>query len=50
MREWVAREDWSFEPGPWRPRRAHLREDLLDLFEAATGMRIGEYKNYRLLR
>ncbi len=50
MREWVAREDWAFEPRPARLRRGHLREDLLDLVEAATGMRIGEYRNYRLVR
>jgi hypothetical protein len=46
MREWVEREDWPFEPRPRRLRRGHLREDLLDLFEAATGVRIGEYRNY----
>ncbi len=50
MREWVAREDWAFEPRPQRLRRGHLREDLLDLVEAATGVRIGEYKNYELVR
>ena len=50
MREWVAREDWAFEPRSRRLRRGHLREDLLDLVEAATGMRVGEYKNYRLAR
>lgn len=50
MRDWVAREDWPFEPRPARLRRAHLREDLLDLFEAATGVRVGEYRNYELVR
>jgi hypothetical protein len=50
MREWVAREDWAFDPRPDRLRRGHLREDLLDLFEEATGLRIGEYKNYDLVR
>jgi hypothetical protein len=50
MREWVAGVDWSFEPCPRRLRPGHLREDLLDLVEAATGVRIGEYKNYQLVR
>ncbi len=50
MREWVAREDWAFEPRPRWLRRGHLREDLLDLVEAATGLRIGEYRNYRLVK
>ncbi|HET9595523.1 MAG TPA: hypothetical protein VFP65_08075 [Anaeromyxobacteraceae bacterium] len=50
MREWVAREDWAFTPRPRRLRAGHLREDLLDLFEAATGVRIGEYRNYEIVR
>jgi hypothetical protein len=50
MREWVEREDWAFEPRPRRLRAGHVREDLLDLFEAATGVRLGEYKNYQLVR
>jgi hypothetical protein len=50
MREWVAREDWPFEPRPRRLRRGHVREDLLDLLEAVTGVRLGEYRNYELLR
>ena len=49
MREWVAREDWPFEAHPRHLRPGHLREDLLDLFEAATGVRIGEYRNYELV-
>lgn len=50
MRDWIARQDWAFEPRPARIRRGHLREDLLDLFEAATGVRLGEYRNYELVR
>jgi hypothetical protein len=50
MQAWIAREDWAFEPRPSRLRARHLREDLLDLFEAATGVRLGEYKNYELVR
>jgi hypothetical protein len=50
MGEWLAREDWPFEPRPRRLRAGHLREDLLDLFEAATGVRLGEYRNYERVR
>jgi hypothetical protein len=45
----VASEDWVFEPRSRRIRPGHLREDLLDLFEAATGVRIGEYRNFELV-
>ena len=31
-------------------RPGHLREDLLDLFEAGTGIRIGEYRNFERIR
>ncbi len=48
-RPWVAARDWPFEPSPRLLRRRHLREDLLDLFEAATGVRVGEYRNYELV-
>ncbi len=50
MRPWIAREDWAFEPRPAWLRAGHLREDALDLLEAATGVRVGEYRNYELLR
>lgn len=50
MRELVERADWPFEPRPRWLRLSNLREDLLDLFELATGIRIGEYRNYRRLR
>jgi hypothetical protein len=50
MAEWVAREDWEFNPRPRLLRAGHLREDLLDLFERATGIRVGEYRNYELVR
>jgi hypothetical protein len=50
MRAFVARQDWAFTPRPRRLRRGHVREDLLDLFEAATGVRLGEYRNYELVR
>jgi hypothetical protein len=50
MRPWVAQADWPFEPRPRLLRAGHLREDLLDLLEAATGLRLGEYRNYEMLR
>ncbi len=50
MRAWIAREDWVFTPRPRRIRLRHLREDVLDLFEGATGIRLGEYRNYELVR
>ncbi len=50
MRPFVEKADWPFAPRPRRLRLGHLREDLLDLFEAATGVRVGEYRNYELVR
>jgi hypothetical protein len=50
MRELVARSDWPFAPRRrWPLRPGHLRHDLLDLVERATGLRVGEYRNYQLL-
>ncbi|HEY7723857.1 MAG TPA: hypothetical protein VH880_00885 [Anaeromyxobacteraceae bacterium] len=49
MREWVERADWPFEPRPRWLRPGSLRTDLLDLLELATGIRVGEYRNYELL-
>jgi hypothetical protein len=46
----VAAEDWAFEPRRRLLRPGHLREDLLDLLEAGTGIRIGEYRNFELVR
>ncbi len=52
MRAFVAENDWPFEARPKLLRTNsldNLREDLLDLFEAGTGIRLGEYRNYRLV-
>jgi hypothetical protein len=46
----VAAEDWVFEPRRRLVRPGHLREDLLDLLESGIGIRIGEYRNYELVR
>ncbi|HZZ86477.1 MAG TPA: hypothetical protein VFE30_18245 [Anaeromyxobacteraceae bacterium] len=53
MCEFVAENDWAFAARPRLVRfngLDNLREDLLDLFEANTGVRIGEYKNYQLVK
>ncbi|HUK66395.1 MAG TPA: hypothetical protein VLV17_06165 [Anaeromyxobacteraceae bacterium] len=50
MQSWVEEGDLLFEPRLRRVRMRNLREDLLDLFEEATGVRLGEYRNYELLR
>lgn len=50
MREMVEAADWPYQPRPRWLRLSHLREDLLDLFELATGVRIGEYRNFERLR
>ena len=50
MRERVDRLDWPYQARRRWLRRGHLRVDLLDLFESATGVRIGEYKNFKLVR
>jgi hypothetical protein len=50
IRDLVTRNDWPFEPRRRFVRRGHVRVDLLDLLEDATGIRIGEYKNYDLIR
>ncbi|MFH1807728.1 MAG: glycosyltransferase family 2 protein [Pseudomonadota bacterium] len=50
MHDWIAARDWPFSPRPRSLRWRHLREDLLDLAEVATGHRFFEYRNYRLLR
>jgi hypothetical protein len=50
LRHFFEAADWPFSPRPRRLRLGKLREDLLDLFEAATGLRIGEYRNYELRR
>jgi hypothetical protein len=50
MRELVAQADWPFTPRSTRPiRPGHIRRDLLDLFEAATGIRVGDYRNFKLI-
>jgi hypothetical protein len=50
MRELVAKADWPFTPRSTRSiRPGHVRRDLLDLFEEATGIRVGDYRNFKLI-
>lgn len=44
----VASQNWQFEYDPSRLQQPVL-ERLSDWFERLTGIRVGEYKNYRLL-
>ena len=48
MREIVAAQDWEFDIRRIR-HRFTFRKKLLHLIEKRTGIRIGEYKNYRLV-
>jgi hypothetical protein len=50
IRDLVARADWPFEPRRRFVRAGHVRVDLLDLLEDLTGIRVGEYRNYDLIR
>jgi len=50
MRPFVEKADWPYVTRSRRLRLSRLREDLLDLFEEATGVRIGEYRNYELVK
>jgi hypothetical protein len=50
IQHWVDAADWSYTPRSRKVRARTLRVDLLDLFEAATRIRVGEYRNYKLLR
>ena len=46
----VAELDWPFEPRARLLRPGHIREDLLDILEGATGYWMGEYSNFELVR
>ncbi len=49
MDERIRRQDWRFEYDPRRVRLP-LKNRILDAVEDATGFRIGEYKNYNVIR
>lgn len=48
MKERVDAEDWGFEYNPTKISEP-LKDRALDWLEAKTGIRIGEYKNYKLI-
>jgi len=48
MTDRVRRQDWEFRYDP-RRARGDLKTRILDRIEDATGVRIGEYRNYRLI-
>lgn len=49
MKERIARMNWNFTFDPAK-RVRKLKDRMLMAIEKATGWRIGEYRNYRLLR
>lgn len=50
MHDRIARKNWKFTFDPVKARKPSMRIRLLHAFEKLTGVRIGEYKNYRLIR
>jgi glycosyltransferase involved in cell wall biosynthesis len=48
MNERISQKNWPFEPLR-NVRPLSLRHSLLDSLEKLTGIRIGEYKNYRII-
>ena len=49
MQPWIKRKDWNFKYDPSKAR-VKWRHRLLNAIERLTGWRIGEYRNYRLLK
>ena len=49
MKERVAKSHIQFNPIKQKTKKSFKRS-LLDLFEKLTGYRIGEYKNYRIIK
>lgn len=50
MQERINRKNWKFTFDPVKGKKPSLRIRLLHTFENLTGIRIGEYKNYKLIR
>jgi hypothetical protein len=49
MQERIARQNWEFNPAT--PRKSYsVKSAILHFIEKKTGWRIGEYKNYRIVR
>jgi glycosyltransferase involved in cell wall biosynthesis len=49
MQERIARQDWNFNPSPGKKNRS-LKSRVLHFIELKTGWRVGEYRNYRLVK
>jgi hypothetical protein len=49
MREKVAQQDWEFTFDP-KKSRFTPKGKILHIIENNTGLRIGEYKNYRIIK
>ncbi len=49
MQEKISRQNWEFNPGPSVKGRS-VKISLLHFIEKKTGWRIGEYRNYRIVR
>jgi hypothetical protein len=46
----IAKKNWQFTFDPTKGIKQILRYRILDLIQSKTGWRIGEYKNYKLIR
>ena len=49
MLERIARQDWHFSPDPAKSKHS-LKAVLLHFIEKMTGWRVGEYRNYTIVR
>ena len=49
MNSRISSKDWTFLYNP-KKQRVSMRHKLLNYFEKLTGYRLGEYKNYRLVK
>lgn len=49
MQERISRQDWDFDPFPGKKNKS-LKSRILHFIELKTGWRVGEYRNYRLVK
>jgi len=49
MKERIAGQDWVFNPDPLKIKRS-MKSILLHFIEKKTGWRVGEYRNYKIIR
>ena len=50
MQELVKNQNWEFTYDPSQKARLSLKRRFLDAFEKRFGYRIGEYKNYSIVK